>query len=235
MKEFFQKFTPLQIAGATFLILLLSTLAVRYFGQTDQSAADYDVVYQTRRVKKAQTQAQAKIDDFQQKLTGEPNFRYGERLREASVLMVSLSVSEYFDRLKSKRIEHKSLSQVIEAVKQKKLLPAEFRFNYSNEAAAAAATSNGVYYLRYSVYPFGLEVVSVGGRGFEDGEIFILRIPDAGRVKRKSTEEAELSSASLWVAPFADTFIPAPFSDASVYRQAGWKQETIQINDYQKP
>ncbi|HRH40462.1 MAG TPA: hypothetical protein PKY82_02370 [Pyrinomonadaceae bacterium] len=228
MKNFLQKFSMLQIALGTFFLLFAGTIAIRYFHPKEKN--EYEVVYQdTKQKSKILTETVPPSEKFQNNLEKDPNFRYAERLREASALAVSLSVSEFHDRFTAKKINNQNLDQVFQATKQKGLLPDIFKVN-----GETAVSGIGAYYVHYSVNPFGIEIISVGANGFEDGEIFALRLPAPGAIQYKSNEEPELSSAALWISPTKNTQLPQAFASDDFYLQAGWRKEIIRINDVKK-
>ena len=225
MKRFLQKFTMLQIALGTFFLLFVGTIAVRYFKIKERN--EYEVVYQeTKEKSKTANEKESAAEKFQSNLEADPNFRYAERLREASALALSLSVSELHDRFTAKKINHQNLGQVFASTKQKGLLPDIFTVQ-----GTTAVSPKGAYYVRYSVNPFGIEVVSVGAKGYQDGEVFSLRLPAAGIIQYKSSEEPQLSAAALWVSPSPNTPLPQAFATDDYYLRAGWKKEIIKVND----
>lgn len=228
MKGFLQKFSMLQIALGTFLLLFVATTLIRYFNSKKEN--EYELVYQeTKQKLQSETRKVTSAEKFQSNLETDPNFRYAERLREASALAVSLSVSELHDRFTAKKINNQTLEQVFASAKQKRLLPDIFTIQ-----GTTAFSRNGAYYVRYSVNPFGIEVISVGGNGYEDGEVFALRLPAAGSIQYRSSEETELSAAALWVSPSANTLLPQAFATDDYYLQAGWRKEIIRVNDARK-
>lgn len=225
MKSFLQKFTMLQIALGTFFLLFAGTIVVRYL--KIKQINEYEVVYQeTREKAKNGLERESAAEKFQNNLEADPNFRYAERLREASALALSLSVSELHDRFTAKKINHQNLGQVFASTKQKGLLPEIFTIQETT-----AFSTKGAYYVRYSVNPFGIEIVSVGANGYQDGEVFALRLPAAGVIQYKSAEEPRLSAAALWVSPSPNTPLPQAFATDDYYLRAGWKKEIIKVND----
>lgn len=228
MKGFLQKFSMLQIALGTFFLLFAGTIVIRYLNYKTKN--EYELVYQeTKQKLQNETRKVTSAEKFKSNLETDPNFRYAERLREASALAVSLSVSELHDRFTDKKINNLTLEQVFASAKQKRLLPDIFTIQ-----GTTFVSVNGAYYVRYSVNPFGIEVISVGGQGYQDGEVFALRLPAAGSIQYKSAEKPEFSAAALWVSPTANTLLPKAFATDDYYIQAGWKKEIIRVNDARK-
>lgn len=229
LATFFRKLTTFQIALFTFSLLVTAFFAVGIY-RTKQND-EYDLVYQNAKKQKQAKSATVSLpEQFHVGLEKDSNVRYAERLREASALMVGLSVSEYYDRLSNKRIDNLNLAQVLESAKEKALLPDIFTMRQIDQAV----TTNGLYYIRYSAKPFALEIVSVGGNGYADGEVFVLRLPDAGMVESKKGDPQN-AWASLWISPNAETALPKPFASENDYLNAGWKKESLRIGDVQIP
>lgn len=228
MTNIFKNLSALQIAFTTFFCLIcLFFFLIGIF--QNKPTPEFDIVYQSGKQQKKSQKANSP-DEFLAALDKDKNVRYAERLREASALMLALSLSEYFDRLSTKQVNNKELSQVIEKSKQKGLLPDFIQVIQGNQVA----TNNGIFYINYSVMPFALEIISVGVNGENDGDVFVLRLPGNGIIKTTKGEE-KTGNAVLWVSPNSSTLLPPAFADETTYLQSGWKKESLKIGNVQIP
>lgn len=160
----------------------------------------------------------------------DPAARYAERLRESASLAVGLTLAAVDIGLRGRaRQVPQSLAQAQSAAGQRGLLPPTVR--WSPELQAFVGTW-GVNYVRYRARPLGVEIVAVGRRGFEDGEIFLLRVPDTGQQQTPADRAPTPSWCSLWVA-HQSALVPPPFATVTQLQQTGWRLEALRPGDAQ--
>ncbi len=162
----------------------------------------------------------------------DPVAHYADRLREASALAIALSITAVHERLANHRIYPK-LDGLLAATGQSDLLPPKMEVL---NPVGVVSSPRGLYYVRYRVNPFGIEVLAVGSRGFNDGAIFVVRVPDTTLPPSQSelapTAQAG-AYATLFTAPYnAAALIPMPFAPAHTFSAAGWTLEPLRAAPY---
>ncbi|HEX8096716.1 MAG TPA: hypothetical protein VF507_01715 [Pyrinomonadaceae bacterium] len=221
------RFSPLQIVVAVSMLVLAGSVCLRYFSQRETSPrikiADYD---------RAGAESQPSPRPYTAATLGDddPAVRYADRLRDASALSISFSLYALNERLVNSRVIP-SVGGVLDGMKSSGLVPPGTAVV---NQSGVVRSPGGLYYLRYSPNPFGLEVLAVGAGGLADGEVFLIRVPESGPPPATELAPSQLAGgyATLFTAPRADALVPKPFVPASVYAKAGWRQEPLRASPY---
>ncbi len=209
----------MMIAGAVFLL----SFGIRtYFGDANQGleVEFRDRAERTSSPTPSNREIEAKIyygDD-------DRFARYAERLRDASQIAISLGLYTVRERMANRAPS--DVQSVLIGLAKTALMPANASLINSG---GIMMTTNGLYYIRYRPHPLAFEVLAVGAKGFEDGAVFIVRLPEAtGTIAQpKDTQAQPGAYATVFVSPFNNATLPVPFSPPSVFRAAGWSQEPL--------
>ena len=222
-----QRYSPAVISLATVLTLLIAIVSVRLIrawwpDKPDSSAYRFDYAGPVPETPVARLPlARPALNGPP---TNDPAARYAERLREAASLAIGLALTAFSERFQSRRFPA-SLAALVAAAEQRGLLPPGIKWDAAGQYFNGAA---GRYWARYRTGSFGLEVLSAGWRGWADGEVFLLRLPDeAGQVLAPADSAPRASWAALWVANSPESLIPAPFAPAAQLPARGWRPESL--------
>lgn len=168
--------------------------------------------------------------------TGEydKNVRYSDRIREASSVGLGLSMFVISQRVSKGRVM--ALSDVMTEFSASELLPPGVTVLLTQKELSfgVVQTQRGIYLIRYSSRPLKLEILATTIRGFEDGAVFILRIPDTSASNKKvSGKSSKVKTAGAWATLFeapenVKHSIPPAFSNVSTFEQLNWKVSPLQ-------
>lgn len=223
-----QRFSPLSIVLTISGLILLASFLIRYYTQAPMDPRVRFNQYQGREVVVASPPRKVGATDVG---ADDPSVRYADRLRDASALAISFSLYVLNDRLVNKRVLT-DLHAALEGLSASSLLPPGMAVISGGGVVRSPA---GLFYIRYRPNPYGLEVLSVGARGFADGEVFIIRLPEAGPHPNSELAPSVNAGgyATLFVAPRSpDALIPKPFVPAASFAAAGWTEEALRAAPY---
>lgn len=221
------RLSPLTIVLLASGVLLGGSVAVRYF---TQETLDPRVKYSGvggGEVASGQVRRRSVAASFGDE---DPAVRYADRLRDGSALSIAFSLYTLNEALVNRRLLL-SVGAVLEGLGKSKLMPPGLTV-VNGSGVVRGAT--GLYYIRYRAKPFGVEVLSVGGNGLADGEVFVIRVPEMTKAPNEALAPSQVAGnyAAVFVAPRTDALLPKPFTPASVYLSAGWTQEALRAGPY---
>ena len=167
------------------------------------------------------------------------NFRYAERVREASSIGLGMSIFLVNQRVHFNRTL--TLQELMQEFARSDLLPPGITvlFPKSQTNYGVTQTGRGIYFIRYSPKPLRIEILAGSIVGKEDGAVFILRIPDTSAANinpSESMSSANIKSAGAWATVFeapenADHYIPPPFSPLQTFTAMNWSVKPLQQAD----
>lgn len=222
-----KRLSPVQIVFAVSMLVVVSSALIRHYTTTTLDPQIKLADYQGDGLSAQPTTRPYTATNMGD---NDPAVRYADRLRDASALSISFSLYTLNERMVNNRIIQDNAS-VLDGLNKSGLMPPGLSVA---SQSGVVRSPYGLYYIRYRPNPFGVEILSVGGNGLADGEVFIIRLPDSAPPPAAELAPSQSAGgyATLYTAPRGDTVVPKPFASFKDMESAGWKQEPLRAAPY---
>lgn len=222
-----RRFSPVTIVLSIAMMTMMAVGAVRYYDRDESFDPHVNLAHSSGMNSARPLGAAARVNATSYG-DSDPSVRYSDRLRDASALSIAFSLYSLNERLVNRRIPP-DINSVLEGMKASGLMPPGLEVV---NGVGVVRSPFGICYIRYRPLPYGVEVLSVGARGLADGEVFIIRVPEAEQPTAMPSPNDGKAYATIFTAPMSDAPVPPAFSSSTAFANAGWRQEPLRSAPY---